>query len=178
MRRSSREQSRSVDAPAGPAVPRPADPVPAEDLARSTGSAGPVDYRHPRRRTAPAEPAPMAGTDGSGDFDSGQEHPFPTLPGQAVSPEPVYEAPAPPEPDAAGGPPLPVAGDASGWTMEERLHNQIWGMFEDLTRYRRRLPQRRGLRPVPFRPGAGPAARRPAHPWRRRPPRRRARRRC
>jgi hypothetical protein len=29
---------------------------------------------------------------------------------------------------------VPVAGDAGGWTMEERLHNQIWGMFEDLAR--------------------------------------------
>ncbi len=28
----------------------------------------------------------------------------------------------------------PVAGDAPGWTMEERLYNQVWGMFEDLTR--------------------------------------------
>jgi hypothetical protein len=34
----------------------------------------------------------------------------------------------------ADGPPVPVAGDASGWTMEERLYNQIWGMFEDLAR--------------------------------------------
>jgi hypothetical protein len=28
----------------------------------------------------------------------------------------------------------PVAGDATGWSMEERLYNQIWGMFEDLAR--------------------------------------------
>ncbi|MYX63654.1 export associated protein, partial [Streptomyces sp. SID8382] len=25
-------------------------------------------------------------------------------------------------------------GDASGWTMDERLYNQVWGMFEDLAR--------------------------------------------
>jgi hypothetical protein len=31
-------------------------------------------------------------------------------------------------------PPQPVAGDATGWTMEERLYNQVWGMFEDLAR--------------------------------------------
>ncbi|MFE9254512.1 TerD family protein [Streptomyces sp. NPDC006879] len=31
-------------------------------------------------------------------------------------------------------PPAPVAGDAAGWTMEERLYNQVWGMFEDLAR--------------------------------------------
>ncbi|APE26160.1 MULTISPECIES: TerD family protein [Streptomyces] len=32
------------------------------------------------------------------------------------------------------GPPAPVAGDASGWSMDERLYNQVWGMFEDLAR--------------------------------------------
>ncbi|MYZ07999.1 export associated protein [Streptomyces sp. SID2999] len=30
--------------------------------------------------------------------------------------------------------PQPVAGDAAGWSMEERLYNQVWGMFEDLAR--------------------------------------------
>ncbi|MGW4206293.1 TerD family protein, partial [Streptomyces sp. NPDC004726] len=33
-----------------------------------------------------------------------------------------------------GRPARPVAGDATGWSMEERLYNQIWGMFEDLAR--------------------------------------------
>ncbi|MFG3353901.1 TerD family protein [Streptomyces sp. NPDC048001] len=42
--------------------------------------------------------------------------------------------PAAPEPAAPGTPPVPVAGDASGWSMEERLYNQVWGMFEDLAR--------------------------------------------
>ncbi|NEY30827.1 export associated protein, partial [Streptomyces sp. PRKS01-65] len=38
---------------------------------------------------------------------------------------------------SAGGVPCaarPVAGDAAGWSMEERLYNQVWGMFEDLAR--------------------------------------------
>ncbi|WP_171167731.1 TerD family protein [Streptomyces sp. I05A-00742] len=62
-------------------------------------TAGPVDYRHPRRRAAePPQPAPTA---------------------------PAAEP---------GTPPQPVAGDAAGWTMEERLYNQVWGMFEDLAR--------------------------------------------
>ncbi|MFI8345917.1 TerD family protein [Streptomyces sp. NPDC085596] len=40
-----------------------------------------------------------------------------------------------PDPDPASGePPRPVAGDAAGWSMEERLYNQVWGMFEDLAR--------------------------------------------
>ncbi|MFJ9866536.1 TerD family protein [Streptomyces sp. NPDC101165] len=41
-------------------------------------------------------------------------------------------APPPPVPD--GQPAQPVAGDAVGWSMEERLYNQVWGMFEDLAR--------------------------------------------
>ncbi|MER5494888.1 TerD family protein [Streptomyces sp. NPDC002454] len=35
---------------------------------------------------------------------------------------------------AAGSPPAPVAGDATGWSWEERLYNQVSGMFEDLAR--------------------------------------------
>jgi hypothetical protein len=47
-------------------------------------------------------------------------------------------APPPPPPTAPpaapGQPAQPVAGDATGWSMDERLYNQIWGMFEDLAR--------------------------------------------
>ncbi|MEU9193564.1 TerD family protein [Streptomyces hundungensis] len=44
-------------------------------------------------------------------------------------------SPAPVAPPAAPGEPArPVAGDASGWSMDERLYNQVWGMFEDLAR--------------------------------------------
>lgn len=46
-------------------------------------------------------------------------------------------APTGPAPAASGAPDaplLPVAGDAAGWSMEERLYNQVWGMFEDLAR--------------------------------------------
>ncbi|MEZ7159328.1 TerD family protein [Streptomyces sp. MAD19A] len=47
-------------------------------------------------------------------------------------------APPPPPPTAPpaqpGQPARPVAGDATGWSMEERLYNQVWGMFEDLAR--------------------------------------------
>ncbi|MER5727951.1 TerD family protein [Streptomyces sp. NPDC002138] len=48
------------------------------------------------------------------------------------------DAPPPPAPQAPpaqpGEPPRPVAGDATGWSMDERLYNQVWGMFEDLAR--------------------------------------------
>ncbi|MBQ0886679.1 TerD family protein [Streptomyces sp. RM72] len=47
-------------------------------------------------------------------------------------------APPPPPPAAPPAEPgqsaRPVAGDATGWSMEERLYNQVWGMFEDLAR--------------------------------------------
>ncbi|MGW1544381.1 TerD family protein [Streptomyces sp. NPDC002309] len=47
-------------------------------------------------------------------------------------------APPPPPPQAPpaapGQPARPVAGDATGWSMDERLYNQVWGMFEDLAR--------------------------------------------
>ncbi|WP_327666812.1 TerD family protein [Streptomyces sp. NBC_00485] len=47
-------------------------------------------------------------------------------------------APPPPPPTAPQAPPgqpaQPVAGDATGWSMDERLYNQVWGMFEDLAR--------------------------------------------
>ncbi|TGN77714.1 export associated protein [Streptomyces bauhiniae] len=46
-----------------------------------------------------------------------------THPGRQASPQPQ------PQPQ-----PQPVAGDAAGWSIEERLYNQVWGMFEDLAR--------------------------------------------
>ncbi|MBL1115646.1 TerD family protein [Streptomyces sp. 110] len=48
----------------------------------------------------------------------------------AAPPTPPPTAP----PAAPGQPTRPVAGDASGWSMDERLYNQVWGMFEDLAR--------------------------------------------
>ncbi|PNV35120.1 export associated protein [Streptomyces sp. DH-12] len=47
----------------------------------------------------------------------------------APPPSPPTAPPAQP-----GRPAQPVAGDATGWSMEERLYNQVWGMFEDLAR--------------------------------------------
>lgn len=64
-------------------------------------------HRHPRRDASrPAVPAPRS----------------PETPGPAAAPE---DRPDPAE---------PIAGDAAGWSMEERLYNQVMGMFEDLTR--------------------------------------------
>ncbi|MER7107651.1 TerD family protein [Streptomyces sp. NPDC000229] len=80
---------------------------------------GPIDYAHPRRRaTAPPPPG----------SDTGR----PAAPPTAPTPPTVPAQPtAPAQP---GQPAPPVAGDASGWSMDERLYNQVWGMFEDLAR--------------------------------------------
>ncbi|WP_438488571.1 TerD family protein [Streptomyces sp. S186] len=77
-----------------------------------TPPSGPrIDYRHPRRPTDPAAARTPSAA--------------PPLPPSAG---PVG-APGGPE-----GPAVPVAGDANGWSMEERLYNQVRGMFEDLAR--------------------------------------------
>ncbi|GAA0903979.1 TerD family protein [Streptomyces thermoalcalitolerans] len=79
-------QSTQSTQPAQPAQSARPDGSGAPATPASTG--GPIDYRHPRRQTAPPPAAPAQ----------------------------------------------PVAGDANGWSMEERLYNQVWGMFEDLAR--------------------------------------------
>ncbi|MFF3829293.1 TerD family protein [Streptomyces sp. NPDC002458] len=93
----------------GPAAPAPPDPAPA-----------PPD-------PAPARPDPApARTETSGG------------PVNYAHPRRQTSAPPPPPPTAPpaapGQPAQPVAGDATGWSMDERLYNQIWGMFEDLAR--------------------------------------------
>ncbi|MEH0543629.1 TerD family protein [Streptomyces sp. B21-105] len=70
---------------------------------------------------AQAVPAPAAG----GPID--YSHPC----RQNTAPPPLPPTAPPAQP---GEPARPVAGDATGWSMEERLYNQVWGMFEDLAR--------------------------------------------
>ncbi|MFF3544557.1 TerD family protein [Streptomyces platensis] len=78
----------------------------AGDLPPAPADGGPIDYRHPRRRSTPAP----------------------------STPRPAGPPPSATGPTAPDGSPLPVAGDAAGWSMDERLYNQVWGMFEDLAR--------------------------------------------
>ncbi|MFJ4789089.1 TerD family protein [Streptomyces sp. NPDC088794] len=64
----------------------------------------------------------------------------PTAGGPVDYSHPRRQTGAPPSPPPTapparpGQPAQPVAGDANGWSMDERLYNQIWGMFEDLAR--------------------------------------------
>lgn len=71
---------------------------------------------------------PAAGADPSASSGSAIDYTHPRR--HAAPPPPAPEAP----PVPSGQPALPVAGDAVGWSMDERLYNQVWGMFEDLAR--------------------------------------------
>ncbi|MFE1265933.1 TerD family protein [Streptomyces sp. NPDC058758] len=117
-------------APAGAPAPPPlvAETAPAETApADSASSTTTISYSHPGRRPAPAArpsaPAPGQGPTGAG-AGAG------TGTGTGAVPPPPAGPPAGPQESR----PAPVAGDATGWTMDERLYNQVWGMFEDLAR--------------------------------------------
>ena len=87
-----------------------------------------------------AQGTPQAGYSGGG-ADATAAQPGASAAGGPVDySHPRRQAGAPPQPAPAvppgppGQPARPVAGDATGWSMEERLYNQVWGMFEDLAR--------------------------------------------
>ncbi|MFG2948518.1 TerD family protein [Streptomyces adustus] len=106
---------------AHPGGATPADPA-------GPPSSGPAD---PSALTPPGAPATPAGAPSvtpaaaTGPIDY-------THPGRRNTTPPTPPPTAPPAPP--GQPATPVAGDATGWSMEERLYNQVWGMFEDLAR--------------------------------------------
>ncbi|KAB2592294.1 TerD family protein [Streptomyces arboris] len=93
----------------------PADPGPAPAAPPQPPAATPV------QPAADPSPTPTAG----GPIDYAhprRQHAAPPTPPPAAPPAPPGQAAQ------------PVAGDATGWSMDERLYNQIWGMFEDLAR--------------------------------------------
>ncbi|MGP9021449.1 TerD family protein [Streptomyces sp. BR1] len=107
--------SRSVAAP----PPRTSD----EARVRA-GAAGTAGTDGGQADTAPPQTAAQRPLTGAGPID--YAHPR----RQTSAPPPAPTAPA----AAPGEPSRPVAGDATGWSMDERLYNQVWGMFEDLAR--------------------------------------------
>ncbi|MFF4271506.1 TerD family protein [Streptomyces sp. NPDC001536] len=89
----------------------------------------------------PASPYGAQGTpQGATDPSAASQPSTPTAGGPVDYSHPRRQttAPPPPPPTAPpaqpGQPQQPVAGDATGWSMDERLYNQVWGMFEDLAR--------------------------------------------
>ncbi|WP_055554287.1 TerD family protein [Streptomyces sp. NBRC 110028] len=109
---------RTATAGAGPAPDAPPQtPSQAPPQTPSQAQAGPPAAAQP--------PSPAGGTAPGGRVD--YRHPR-----RRTAAPPTPPPTAPPAPP--GEPARPVAGDASGWTMDERLYNQVWGMFEDLAR--------------------------------------------
>ncbi|MER6572245.1 TerD family protein [Streptomyces sp. NPDC001093] len=136
-------------------TPKDTSTAPPHDTSASaahvTPAPGPYDTAAPEARDAAA-----AGTPGPTPSFARQQQ-EPASPYDARSPyDPQASGASPPDPvvrvdythpgrSPHGTPPpaapadddrpaQPVAGDAVGWSMEERLYNQVWGMFEDLAR--------------------------------------------
>ncbi|MFF5452828.1 TerD family protein [Streptomyces sp. NPDC012950] len=147
-----------VPLPTTPTTPVAADPglpaAPAPGLPAAPAPAVPTGPDRPTPLATPVVPAPAAPTTPGPTpppLPQAVSDPTPTVPvtppsgtdtGARAPGGPIdYSHPrrrpaAAPEPPQAPpqAPPAPVAGDASGWSMDERLYNQVWGMFEDLAR--------------------------------------------
>ncbi|MEG3626111.1 TerD family protein [Streptomyces poriticola] len=107
------------------------------------GAHGPVTpastYGAPGASDGPGQPGPHPSAyPGAGSADPAGPEPASGSPVDYSHPRRQNAAPPPPPPTAPpaapGQPAQPVAGDATGWSMDERLYNQVWGMFEDLAR--------------------------------------------
>ncbi|MFE4794818.1 TerD family protein [Streptomyces sp. NPDC056708] len=123
-----RAMARSV----APPPPRTPD---GDRVGHGTGPVPPSDGRRPPvappTATQPPEPLAEPTTQPSAATTGGPINYAHPRRRQASAPPPPPPTAPPAEPGHAA---RPVAGDATGWSMEERLYNQIWGMFEDLAR--------------------------------------------
>ncbi|MFF4980157.1 TerD family protein [Streptomyces sp. NPDC001046] len=125
------DRSRQTAAPAlgpdqGGTAPQPG-PVPPRSPYDGPLPGGPGEPQHPYAGSAP-DPGPV--TQPSAPPAGGPvDYSHPRRQNAAPPPPPPTAPPA-----APGQPARPVAGDATGWSMDERLYNQVWGMFEDLAR--------------------------------------------
>ncbi|MGW3648615.1 TerD family protein [Streptomyces sp. NPDC000878] len=111
------EQAGSV-VQGGSASPQPSSPYGGEGPQNTPARAGQPDA------------SPQAGHAGEATQAAGPVNY--SHPGRRTAAPPPAPPTAPPV--QPGQPPRPVAGDATGWSMDERLYNQVWGMFEDLAR--------------------------------------------
>ncbi|MFF4532198.1 TerD family protein [Streptomyces sp. NPDC001407] len=110
-----------------------------QGLADATGTAAAIEaavaqgmarsVAPPPAQAPSPSPAPASGTPSASPGSRvSYEHPRRRASAPAAAPGPAEPASGPERPAP------PVAGDANGWTMDERLYNQVWGMFEDLAR--------------------------------------------
>ncbi|MET8769618.1 TerD family protein [Streptomyces sp. NPDC004658] len=122
-------QTASASVPAPPASPAHH----AVSASRSTAASQPTTASQP---TPGPESATASQSPVSGPPDPPRSHDRPGGPVDYTHPHRTRVVTSPPPAPAAadGQPARPVAGDAVGWSMEERLYNQVWGMFEDLAR--------------------------------------------
>ncbi|MEV0181419.1 TerD family protein [Streptomyces sp. NPDC050625] len=111
---------RTAPSAPGPAPQGTPDPVPPHGSQGSYGGPVPGSSFPAQPDSAAAQQAPTGG------------------PVDYTHPNRRHSTPPPPPPQAPparpGQPAVPAAGDAAGWSMDERLYNQVWGMFEDLAR--------------------------------------------
>ncbi|MDN3021018.1 TerD family protein [Streptomyces sp. S.PB5] len=139
------DRTRQTAAPAlGPdqGGPAPQGAVPPQPPTSPYGTP-PGQPADPYGAQAPGQPPPPYGPQASPDSSVAGQPSTPSTPtaGGPIDyshPRRQTTAPPPPPPTAPpaqpGQPQQPVAGDATGWSMDERLYNQVWGMFEDLAR--------------------------------------------
>lgn len=135
----SRGLARSIPAPPRPtadgdASRRPAQPTYPGAAAREATQAshqgpGPAEAQQP---VAPMSQTPSTQGSATSSLGGGSiDYTHPNRRSETSPPPP----PGPQGPAASpADAPSPVAGDAVGWSMDERLYNQVWGMFEDLAR--------------------------------------------
>lgn len=124
--------------PATAAEVAPADAVASEAAMPAPAGAAPTVPQGVRvSRDAPPAgqaPDPYVGAPGSASGDAAPTISYAHPRRRPTSAEPPEPGPQRAQAPGPGEPPRPVAGDAAGWSMEERLYNQVWGMFEDLAR--------------------------------------------
>ncbi|MFF8531423.1 TerD family protein [Streptomyces sp. NPDC015532] len=126
---------------AAASAPGPDQPYAGSGTQGTSGTVPPQQTPYtpgPQGATTPQTGRP--GSPAQSDPSSGAQPPSPGAGGPVNYSHPGRQTAAPPTPPPAappaqpGQPAQPVAGDATGWSMEERLYNQVWGMFEDLAR--------------------------------------------
>ncbi|MEU6732976.1 TerD family protein [Streptomyces physcomitrii] len=122
--------------PAGTAPARDPQPTPAAPDLQPTPAVRPAPDPQPSTAAQPApDPRPAPATQPGQAAPPAPESARPPSTGPIDYAHPGRRTATPPPPAAPPArPAVPVAGDANGWSMEERLYNQVWGVFEDLAR--------------------------------------------
>ncbi|WP_328325484.1 MULTISPECIES: TerD family protein [unclassified Streptomyces] len=126
-------QAAVVGGAARSVAPAPPRTAPGARVRPGPGGGGPHDDGAAAHVPPSSRPVPDGGPSGSGAGGRPEGGPVDYTHPRRQRTAPPTPSPAVPGP-RPGEQPRPVAGDATGWSMEERLYNQVWGMFEDLAR--------------------------------------------